>query len=66
MRITQTNGENTISISGLPGDVYRVLASTNLFDWQTIATVPNLTGSVQFIDTGVSNFNRRFYRTVMP
>jgi pimeloyl-ACP methyl ester carboxylesterase len=66
MGITRSGGGNTISISGLTGDVYRVLASSNLFDWQTIATVTNLTGSVQFIDTGVSNFNRRFYRTVMP
>ena len=66
MGITQTNGGNTLSISGLPGDVYWVLASTNLLDWQTIVTVTNVNGAVQFTDTATTNYSQRFYRVVMP
>jgi hypothetical protein len=55
-----------VTITGLPGDVYRVLASTNLLNWQTIASVTNLTGSVFFVDPGATNYNKCFYRLVMP
>ena len=30
-------GQLQFTVSGLAGDVYRVLGSTNLRDWQTIA-----------------------------
>jgi hypothetical protein len=38
----------------LAGDVYRVLGSTNLYDWQTIASLANLSGFVQFTDPGAA------------
>ena len=54
-------------ISGQPGDVYRVQASTNLpNDWQTLASVTNDLGTAQFTDTSATNLARRFYRAVMP
>ena len=59
-------GQIHLSISGLPGDMYRVLASTNLLDWQLLGTVTNLNGMATFIDTTASNFNLRFYRLVSP
>ena len=55
-----------VGLTGSSGDVYRVLASTNLLNWQTIASVTNLTGSVFFVDPGATNYNHRFYRLVMP
>jgi hypothetical protein len=43
-------------LSGVPGDVYHVLASTNLLDWQPIATVTNMDGTIQFTDTAATNY----------
>jgi hypothetical protein len=59
-------GQVQFTVSGLAGDVYRVLGSTNLHDWQTIASVTNLSGTVQFSDPGAAGYSRRFYRLVMP
>jgi hypothetical protein len=59
-------GSIQITLAGSSGDIYRVLGSTNLLNWQTIASVTNVTGTVQFTDPGATNFNRRFYRLVMP
>jgi hypothetical protein len=59
-------GQVQFTVSGLPGDVFRVLASTNLLDWQVIGFVTNYCDSVQFNDTQATNFNRRFYRAVTP
>jgi hypothetical protein len=61
-----SDGNIQITLAGSSGDVYRVLGSTNLLDWQTIASVTNLTGTVQFTDPTSTNYIRRFYRLVMP
>ena len=54
-------------IAGQSGDVYRVQASTNLpNDWQTIASVTNVSGIGYFTDVTATNLNRRFYRAVLP
>ena len=55
-----------ITITGSTGDVYRALASTNLLNWQPIATVTNISGTVDFSDPGATNLSQRFYRCVMP
>ena len=64
------DGRVQFDISGLAGDVYRVLVSTNLQDWltnwQMIASITNLSGSVHFTDPGAAGYSRRFYRLVMP
>jgi hypothetical protein len=60
------NGQVQFTVRGLPRDVFRVLASTNLLDWQTNCCVTNYSGSVQFIDTQATNYSRRFYRSVAP
>ena len=59
-------GSIQITLAGSSGDIYRVLGSTNLLNWQTIASVTNVTGTVQFTDPGATNYHRRFYRPVMP
>jgi Leucine-rich repeat (LRR) protein len=41
---------------------FRLLASTNLQDWTSLATVTNTLGTVQFTDNLSSNFPLRFYR----
>jgi len=40
---------------------FRILASTNLKDWTSLATVTNTLGTVQFTNSLSSN-SRRFYR----
>jgi hypothetical protein len=35
-------------------------------NWQTVATLTNVVGFVQFTDPGTTNFNSRFYRLVTP
>jgi hypothetical protein len=59
-------GQVHLTVSGPPGDVYRVLWSTNLHDWQAIASVTNLGGIMPFTDPGAAGYSRRFYRLVMP
>jgi hypothetical protein len=59
-------GQVHLTVSGPPGDVYRVLWSTNLHDWQSIASVTNSGGIMPFTDPGAAGYNRRFYRLVMP
>jgi hypothetical protein len=53
-------------LSGPAGDVFRLLASTNLVDWQTVATLTNTTGTVEFVDGPPGSFNQRFYRLARP
>ena len=64
--ISQTGGGFQVSIAGSPGEIYNLMASTNLINWQTIATVTNVTGTVDFLDPISTNFNQRFYLEVMP
>jgi hypothetical protein len=66
VQFDQQNGQVQFSLSGVPGDVYQILASTNLVNWLSIATVTNMGGIVQFTDTASTNYSRRFYRVVMP
>src|SRR5262249_24366364 len=60
------NGAVQLTTTNWPGAVFRVLGSTNLVNWQTISTVTNVTGTVQFMDTGATNYRVRFYRMVSP
>jgi hypothetical protein len=41
---------------------FRVLASTNLHDWTSLATITNILGTVQFTNSLSSNTPSRFYR----
>jgi len=39
-----------------------IYASTNLVDWDALLTNPPVTGGLQFIDLGATNWRMRFYR----
>ena len=43
---------------------YEVQASTDLFSWENLATMPATNTGVDLSDTSSAGFNRRFYRTV--
>jgi hypothetical protein len=61
-----TNGLVHFTVAGFCGDVCRVLGSTNLLNWQTLATLGNATGAVEFVDDLATNYSQRFYRIRMP
>ena len=60
------SGPFRFSLYGVPGSAYQILASTNLVNWETQATVVvpaiNTSGTVLYTDSISTNFPRRFYR----
>ncbi|MBI3882101.1 MAG: SMP-30/gluconolactonase/LRE family protein [Verrucomicrobia bacterium] len=51
-----------LSITGAPGERYRVLATTDFVTWEPIATLENAAGLVEFVDPDADKFDKRFYR----
>ena len=62
----QTNGHFEFRFNGLFGENQVVQASTNLFDWFTVATFGNSNATSVFLDSAATNLNRRFYRVLTP
>lgn len=62
----QNAGDSVFSLTGPVGYYYVIQASTNFVDWEGVASVFNETGTVEFIDTGATNFTQRFYRALSP
>ena len=56
------NGTFQFTLTAEAGYDYQIQASTNLVNWETIATLPNPTGTIQFIDPNAANFLLRYYR----
>ena len=56
------NGVGALSLTGDTNQIYGILSSTNLVDWQEIGLVTNFTGTVSFQDTNAASFPARFYR----
>ena len=56
------DGRFQFTLSAEPGYNYDIQASTNLDAWLTIATLPNPTGTIQFIDPDAPSYSRRLYR----
>jgi hypothetical protein len=53
-----------LTLTGNFGANYAIGASTNLQNWTNLVTLTNPFGTVQFTDSAVTNFTRRFYRAV--
>ena len=58
------NGVGVLDLTGDTNQIYGILSSTNLADWQEIGLVTNIIGSVTFQDINAPNFAARFYRAV--
>ena len=57
------SGVFTLRFYGEPGINYVVRGSTNLLDWQPLATNQiNGLGYLEFTDTASTNYDRRYYR----
>jgi hypothetical protein len=52
-----------VTVSGLAGHTYEILATQNFTSWRVIGTTTlGIGGSFDFIDTNAVNFPKRFYR----
>ncbi|TAL01166.1 MAG: hypothetical protein EPO07_08740 [Verrucomicrobia bacterium] len=51
-----------LTLVGDPPSTYQILATTNFTAWQSLGTITNEIGEVQFIDTNASAFRARFYK----
>jgi hypothetical protein len=61
-----TNGTVNLSVSGAPGLLYLLEASTNLANWTKVGVRTNAVGTFQFTDTAATNYATRFYRVSAP
>jgi hypothetical protein len=56
-----------LTLSGAFGAKYQIGASTNLTSWTSLTILTNTLGTAQYLDSGATNLNRRFYRaTLLP
>ncbi len=56
------DGSFTITLSGVPEQVYIIDASTNLVDWIPVFTNTPASGTFQYTDPNISAYPRRFFR----
>lgn len=57
--VVSSGGQFSFTVSGIPGQMYEVQASTNLLDWVSVLTN---TAPFVFVDSNTAGFNQRFYR----
>jgi hypothetical protein len=63
----QANGHAWMQFDAPLAGVYRVEASTNFVDWETIGVAARRAdGAFEFEDVNAGQFPRRFYRIVSP
>ena len=62
--LNSADGAVTVTASGTQGYSWEVQASTNLSSWAPLLNLVTTNATMQFIDTGTTNFTRRFYRAV--
>jgi enediyne biosynthesis protein E4 len=61
-----TNATINLTLSGSPGAIYVLEASTNLVNWTKVGVRSNATGSVVFVDLKATSFTHRYYRASAP
>jgi hypothetical protein len=62
---TTTNGLR-LNLEGPLGFSYTIQASTNLLNWQPLTNFVGAQSPFYFSDPGTTNYDRRFYRAVVP
>jgi hypothetical protein len=53
-------------VSGPPGVNVTIRRSTDFVSWQVATSLPNTNGTIQFLDSSISNAAQRFYRATLP
>ena len=65
LNIALTNGVPRLQLTGPSGYSYLVQTSTNLVAWTPTTLLANTNGTVLFVDSAVTNSNRKFYRAML-
>lgn len=60
--LTPADGAFHLRFSGALGTVYELQVSEDLGAWTALGSLTNLTGEIEFLDYGATNFVRRYYR----
>jgi hypothetical protein len=60
------SGADMLQVQGLSGREYVIQTSTNLLDWNSVATNSSDTGTIQWTDSNAANYPIRFYRALAP
>ena len=60
------NGVYTLPMSGTANFTYTLQATTDFVNWTNVSTNMATGNTFNLIDTGASNYPRRFYRAVVP
>ncbi len=61
-----TRSSGRLSFQTWTGLSFQSEFSTNLMDWQPLATLTNLTGVLEYMDLDAANHPSRFYRAMIP
>ena len=61
----QVLGPGAFPVQSWKGMAFEMQTSIDLKQWSSVATVTNLTGTLEFTDTSAANQLRRFYRAVV-
>lgn len=61
----KSDGQVSFTLQGDAGHNYAIQASTNLLQWNTVATLTNVTGQVQFTTTNAPGSGNFFYRGML-
>jgi hypothetical protein len=66
LSLTGDNGAPVLKLIAPPNFTYRLEASSNLTDWETLSLLENPGGTVLFTDTDAADLPQRFYRVTGP
>jgi hypothetical protein len=66
LAISLTNGAPQLQLTAATNFTYLIQSSTNLVDWTPTALLLNTNGTVQFMDSAVTNSGARYYRATLP
>jgi hypothetical protein len=58
-------GAPTLRVTSDPGQRVTIQATSNFSDWTDVITLPNITGTIDYVDTGAIGQPYRFYRAAL-
>jgi hypothetical protein len=60
------SGADLLQVQGLSGRQYVIQTSSNLLNWNSVATNSSDTGTIQWTDANAASYPIRFYRAIAP
>jgi hypothetical protein len=58
-------GAPTLRVTSDPGQRVTIQGTSNFTDWAEVITLPNITGSIDYIDSAAVGQPHRFYRALL-